>query len=389
MKLALAFIAAMFLLTSCGSNEGNKEVPQTQPTTTSSAETLTGNWYRQYEGTIAGKHVVVDLEHTGDNRLVGNYTYDEHDMLLQLYAENDSSINGSYYIFESAPTSREQQNDYHNNNHWVVTFSNSTIKGQWVSEDGKKKYEISLTEVDYKNSYSFQVFRQYDSASVKLNGFSVTAQATDQWYMPINMAAPEKEFLTTSLLQIIGCKSGEQVADCIKKQNNDTYFDSYRKEVDSDITEEDSHMYNHEMSHILSVVYNKKGFVIIEEGNYQYLGGAHGMHSNKYTNLDVAGKKVWRMGDVMTVDTAALSAILETEARRIFKIATGEKLSERFLVDTIDVTDNFYFTSAGVTFVYAPYAIASYADGDVYLFIPYNRLSAYLTPEFKKRMQLL
>lgn len=387
MKHALACMVFLLLLTACGSNEGNKGTPPTQTTAAGGGEVLSGNWYRQYEGTIAGKHVVVDLEHTGDNRLMGTYTYDEHDMLLELYADNDSSLNGSYYIFESDPTSREEENDYHNNNHWVVVFSNGTIKGQWVSEDGKKKYDISLREVDYKDSYRFNIFRHNDSAVVKLKGFSVSAQTTDQWYVPGEMPAPEKEFLTTALLEVLGCKLGEQAEDCIKKQNND-YFESYRKEVDADITEEDSHMYNHEMSRILTVVYNKNGFVTIEEANYQYMGGAHGMYNSSYTCLDVTGKKIWQLDDVMDIDTAAISAILETETRRIFKIAPGEKLSERLLVDTVDVTGNFYFTSAGITFVYGPYALASYADGEVSLFIPFNRLSTYLTPEFKKRMNL-
>lgn len=380
-------MAFLLLLTACGNNEGSKEIPQTQPIATSGTETLSGNWYRQYEGTIAGKHVVVDLEHTGNNKLVGNYTYDEHDVLLELYAENDSLKNGLYYIYESNPASREEENDYHNNAHWSVTFSNGKITGKWISEDGSKKYDITLKEVNYKTSYRFSVFTQDDSAVVKLKSFSVSAQTTDQWCMPGNMPAADKEFLSASILQILGCTSGEKAEDCIKKQNT-TYFNNYRKDIDVDITEDESHMYNHEASRILSVVYNKKGFVILEEGNYQYMGGAHGMHGSTYTCLDVTGKKIWHLSDVLTVDTSALSAILETEARHIFNIPAGEKLSERLLVDTINVTDNFHFTSAGITFHYNPYEIASYADGEVSLFIPFNRLSAYLTPNFKKRMNL-
>lgn len=376
-------MAFLLLLTACGNNEGKKETPQTPSTTTGSAETLTGTWYRQYMGTVAGRPVTVDLEFS-NGRLSGTYTYDEHDLLIDLYA-SDSSTAGKYFMYETNPLLRPEDKG---DDHWLLSFTGGTATGQWVSYDGAKKYDIRLQEVDYKNTYKFDLFSQDDSVVVKLKNCSVSAQTTNSWYAPAAMANADKQFFNSIVLRTFGCKEQQPIADCIKKANA-TYFAEYVSGIDSSISEEESHMYNHEMSRILSIAYNKNGLILLVEGNYQYMGGAHGIHGSSYTCIDMAGKKVWQLGDVITVDTPALIALLEADARDLFHIATNEKLSDRLLVDTINVTDNFHFTSAGITFHYNPYEIASYADGEISLFIPFSRLSAYLTPDFKKRLNLL
>jgi Protein of unknown function (DUF3298) len=45
--------------------------------------------------------------------------------------------------------------------------------------------------------------------------------------------------------------------------------------------------------------------------------------------------------------------------------------------------ENFYVTTAGIGFLYAPYEIKSFADGEVNLLVPFSALNAYLQPGFK------
>jgi hypothetical protein len=54
----------------------------------------------------------------------------------------------------------------------------------------------------------------------------------------------------------------------------------------------------------------------------------------------------------------------------------------------VPATGNVYVGSKGLSFVYNPYEIASYADGQITLFLPYNKLFPLLTPAFRQRMKL-
>jgi hypothetical protein len=90
----------------------------------------------------------------------------------------------------------------------------------------------------------------------------------------------------------------------------------------------------------------------------------------------------------MVIDTAALRPVLNDAAIAYFKLKPGEGMEQRMLVDEVPPTANVYLSNTGLTFVYNPYEIASYADGQISLFLPYKKLMPFLTPEFKERMKL-
>ncbi len=161
--------------------------------------------------------------------------------------------------------------------------------------------------------------------------------------------------------------------------------------ADADTTDHDpaDSLQNHnESSQNSWVMYNEHGLVVFESLGYLYMGGAHGMYGSTYTCADVQGRRVWKLEDIMKVDTVKLMALIELEARRQYKIKKGEKLSTQLLVDTIPVTDNIYFTESGITFNYGIYEIASYADGQSSFYIPFSKVMDMLLPDFKKRMGL-
>jgi len=47
---------------------------------------------------------------------------------------------------------------------------------------------------------------------------------------------------------------------------------------------------------------------------------------------------------------------------------------------------NFYFNDKGLAFMYNPYEVASYAQGQIVVFIPFNELKSYLVPAFAERI---
>ena len=46
-------------------------------------------------------------------------------------------------------------------------------------------------------------------------------------------------------------------------------------------------------------------------------------------------------------------------------------------------TENFYITTSGIGFLYAPYELKSFAEGEVNLLVPFSALNTYLQPGFK------
>jgi hypothetical protein len=134
-------------------------------------------------------------------------------------------------------------------------------------------------------------------------------------------------------------------------------------------------------------LFNSDGWLILESFTFSYTGGAHGNYGSNFLNIDLQRGKIWKLNDVIAGDTARLRPLLTEAARKYFRLKPGEKLGDRLLqLDAPTVAGNFYITPRGLTFVYSPYEIASYAQGSISLFIPYEKLYGMLTPEFSARM---
>jgi len=91
--------------------------------------------------------------------------------------------------------------------------------------------------------------------------------------------------------------------------------------------------------------------------------------------------ELWEPSDIFTADSATLSALLTKEAEKIYGLTLSVK--------SVPYNSNFYFDNAGITFSYDPYEIASFAEGQILVFIPYSELKDMLKPSFIKRMNFI
>lgn len=380
-------------LVACGGHAGNNAGDT--GSIADKAYALSGQWYRHYTGTIAGKPVHLNLTYYSQ-QLRGTYYYGNSGLPIGLYnGEDTTKGDTSQYITEDAETERNDNNDYTNNPHWVVTFAGKSITGKWVSRDGKKMYDINLKEDYPAGTYQFDIAMADSSAGMGI----ATAVTSYQVSMPgVEMNKDDKYFLDTLLIRDLGCEpsANNDFVACMHRRNGDylqaVFADAGTTDHDpADTTDHDAadSLQNHNESSKNSwVMYNEHGLVVFESLGYLYMGGAHGMYGSTYTCADVQGRRVWKLGDIMKVDTVKLMDLIELEARRQYKIKKGEKLSTQLLVDTIPVTDNIYFTESGITFNYGIYEIASYADGQSSFYIPFSKVMDMLLPDFKKRMGL-
>ncbi len=135
---------------------------------------------------------------------------------------------------------------------------------------------------------------------------------------------------------------------------------------------------------ITSVMYENKNYITLARYNYGYSGGAHGNYATNLVSISKSTGKAIRLTDVFTTKGLnALPRIIEQVARVRYKVPSGSLKENGFLVDQIPLSKEFYITSTGIGFLYSPYEIKSFADGEINLVVPYRAIQQYLNPNFK------
>ncbi|STZ56076.1 Protein of uncharacterised function (DUF3298) [Moraxella lacunata] len=108
--------------------------------------------------------------------------------------------------------------------------------------------------------------------------------------------------------------------------------------------------------------------VQIVREDYLFDFGAHGMPSVQFYVMDLADKKRLKLDDVLInpVKKSELENLLKQEFTKELKIKMGltdDEVQSHFDFWEFVITDNFYFSPKGMTFVYIPYEITPYAMG--------------------------
>ena len=116
----------------------------------------------------------------------------------------------------------------------------------------------------------------------------------------------------------------------------------------------------------------QRGIFCFMTSFYLFEGGAHGISGKHYTCVDLETGRKLAFNDVFTKDSEeALTAIIG----RII----AEKPQDVGYFDTeIKPSDNFYFDSDGVIFVYNPYEIASYSANIIEIYVPFNEIAPFV-----------
>ena len=133
------------------------------------------------------------------------------------------------------------------------------------------------------------------------------------------------------------------------------------------------------------VMYENEYYITLANYTFSYSGGAHGNYGTSLATINKLNGQQMKLSDVLNITgIKMLPVILEKVARLQYAIKNNLPLDQNdFLVKKIEPSKNFYITSSGIGFLYAPYEIKSFADGDVNLLIPFTVLTTYLQPNFK------
>lgn len=384
------FLVLIISLTGAACKNHDKKVatPQAEQITDANGNDFSESFfYKTLGGMVGDKPVVMHLLKYY-NQVNANYYYTDIGRPIFLQKNWEAAGTDSIYLMENtwdenglSPTITLQVND-------------TTINGYWYSGDGKKIFPVSLKEMGNDSSFPFRAYSYIDSAkyvkfkkdtpTLKSSIALVMASGADANAIWINsrfaniLDAPKKNS-TSTLPQL--------ALDVVQSNVN-----SYTADVDSSLSgvstseQEDHFFLNREYSIISNIIYNSNGYVVVSFYNYAYTGGAHGNYYTAMHCYDVVNKSELALHDIMNIDSLSLQQLLEKNYRKEYRLKPSEKIQDRLLVNNIPPTKNLYLGARGLGFLYQPYEIASYADGEINIWIPFGELLPYLNPQFVKRM---
>lgn len=119
-----------------------------------------------------------------------------------------------------------------------------------------------------------------------------------------------------------------------------------------------------------------------------YSGGAHGMSWTMAHNLLIDGAKTTDLGlaDLFKPDSGYLAA-LSTYCIEDLKKKEASSIVDGGITEfTDEQLSNFAISRAGLTVFFAPYAVASYAEGPFEVIVPWDTIAPLLRPEIAEKL---
>jgi len=129
-----------------------------------------------------------------------------------------------------------------------------------------------------------------------------------------------------------------------------------------------------------SVLSQTKDLLVLETDFYIFTGGAHGYGAKRFANFDVTSGELLEKDDLFS-DLEAFKNFAEKEFRKKYKIPEGENINAKgffFENDKFALPENIAVTKNRVILVYNRYEAASYAEGELKLSIPKNKVAQWL-----------
>ena len=127
------------------------------------------------------------------------------------------------------------------------------------------------------------------------------------------------------------------------------------------------------------VLYRQADLLSLEFFRYDFSGGAHGNYGSTGASYDLRTGRRLRYADIFRPEAAQqLPALLGQAVRPLVGLAAEEPLDKQLFVKQMPVIHNVYLTTGGVVFIYQPYEIAAYAQGEIRVFLPIAELRPLL-----------
>ncbi|MDP4284343.1 MAG: DUF4163 domain-containing protein [Bacteroidota bacterium] len=340
------------------------------------------DWYKTFTGKAGNMNTTLHLTKSGEN-YSGYIWFEQNQWPMSFYyggkiAKTDSisleAASGPLSITLTGILDSAQFNGY------------SILQKNYK---GSKKAAFHLGVSNDKTYTPMEYI--YTTGSAKLpaklkNESTCEYNAGTVWPIENNSAAIA---LKKEINKMLGTKSTSKEPSAWLKEEKNKFIKSWLKD-NSKLTPKDASemgmSLSVQMDNRILVMYENEHTITLANYDFSYTGGAHGNSATSLIDINKHTGKVIQLADVLTPEgIKALPVFLDKIARLQYGITNNKPLDQNnFFVKKIEPSKEFYVTSTGIGFLYPPYALKSFADGEVNLLIPFSALKTYLQPAFRK-----
>ena len=347
------------------------------------AQSSTAAWYKVFTGTVSNQQATMHLHKAGTE--YHGYLY---------FANNPWPLSFMMTPMASSPDSMNLAAE--------AGWLSLTLKGRLTAEASfagqselalqggapkKAPFQLNAT-AGGGTPFTYMAAASKASLPPQLKNQS-TCEVSSALVWPAASLQPAalQQALKASIGRMLGMPAGQQPQPFITAQANKEINDW--KKMHSRLSPKEAAQMGYSLSQELQsrimVMYEDERVLHLSHFNYAYTGGAHGNYGSTLVGIDKRSNKPFTLADVLTPEgVKALPALLKQVAMAQYKARPSQPLSQQgFMVDEIPVSASFVVTKGGIGFLYSPYEIRSFADGEVLLQVPARLLENYYKPAFK------
>lgn len=118
---------------------------------------------------------------------------------------------------------------------------------------------------------------------------------------------------------------------------------------------------------------------------HEYSGDAHGMYMTRYLHIDTDKQKVIDFNSLIPPENH------EQVRKALWEVYRSERLNEQSEYNGIvaaeadfRLSDNVYFTPNSIEFVYQPYELGSFSEGEVEVGLAWETVNKWLSPDYQR-----
>ena len=340
------------------------------------------SWYKVYTGKVGNSFATIHLHKAGNN-YSGYIWFEQNQMPMQVYDGYPMPKTDSFMISSGS-----------NNISFLMTgvFTSTGFKGvSYLEKEGnptrKANFQLQVNDEKKFSPFTYFYAAGKDSLPPAYKNYSqIDYFSSSVW--PTETKTPSaslKNFIRQQLkIKNAAVETGKWITD--EKNNLLKAWKSSNTKLSPKETAEMGLSLSHHQEEKILVMHEDEKLITLAHYGFLEAGGAiHGEFGTTVATFNKLSGKQLQLTDVLNADGIKLMPIiLEQVARIIYGIKNNKPLDENgFLVKKIELTKNIYVTGSGIGFLYAPYEIKPFSDGEVNLLVPFTALKSYLLPAFQ------
>ncbi len=256
---------------------------------------------------------------------------------------------------------------------------NGMIKGTWNSDGGKRKLPLELVEKYPEGSVQFNVYSLKGSKALTKKPNGQKGEISLLLLLPEESSNPviSDSLRLLMIEKFTGKRMNPESPERMLEQIRDSYFESYFTSNEPLLKEfPDAPSLNWELLKYMHIMNNSRHRLTFSVLTYAFTGGAHGLETEEFHNLDLKTGKMTGLEDLLKPGyDAALTQLLTRKLHELYQIPENQKLTDAgYFTDTVKPTSNFYLTENGIGFYYNHYDIAPYSFGPSDVFLTFDEV---------------